>query len=93
MPVRFVEVSNPLEVARLTRQLGTPEIWDSFNFSFGDDASNATRFVRIPSTIHSPRGLARILFIISLVLYSVNYLAVRAAAKREVALYGHAHRD
>ena len=94
MPVRFVEVTNPLEVARKSSQLS----WDNFNISSFLPIRNATnstlsRVGTAASNIRRPGGLAQACLLVGFSLYALHFLLLHWVAKRQVALHGHAHRE
>lgn len=100
MPVRFVEVATPLNLADAARKSDALSMFSgagigrfaSFNFTSGFPAGLHAS----PSAsfdLRAPEGAALGLLAVACVLWFLRLVLLRSATKRAVAQYGHARED
>lgn len=102
MPVRFVEVSTPLNLAEAARKSDALSALSSvgigrlasFNFTEGFyTVTNGANGAGFSLDLRAPEGAARVLLTAACVLWAVRMALLRSATRRAVADFGHARDD
>ena len=101
MPLRFVEVADPIGAARKSDPLSyLPNLtrhtdgWFSYWSNLSDSTfTNASRVGDALLHARAPEGVAKYLLVGAVLLVVVRCILVRVAARRALAQYGHAHAE